>query len=56
MKIENEHLVTNIVVDQPVGSHMINIRAKDKDGKWSEFESTVLTVMGQPQNVSPEIK
>jgi hypothetical protein len=48
MDVKDGHLTVIIIVDLPIGSHPINIRAKDANGQWSSLEPTVLTVMSTP--------
>ena len=48
MEVKGDHLTMTMTTDLTVGSHPINIRAKDANGQWSALEPTVLTVMGTP--------
>jgi hypothetical protein len=56
MEVKDDHLTATIVVDLPLGSHPINIRAKSANGTWSSLEPTVLTVMTTPLSDNDETK
>jgi hypothetical protein len=53
MDVEDDHLVITMKVDLSIGSHPLNIRAKDENNVWSSLEATVLTVMSTPV-ISPD--
>lgn len=54
MEVKDGHLTVTMIVKLPVGSHPLNIRAKDANGVWSSVEATVLTVMTTPIITSGE--